>query len=144
MANNQPPPYNAPFDSSPNSQQPIKLMPSQAWTQWINWLYNRIIPARTLNYSYQVPSTGFTINVDNPIEALVLNPSGTLAIGTVVLPNAPSDGQVLQVSSSKAITSLTVGVVAGQSISNAPTTISGGSGFSYIYVSSNTTWFRLN
>ena len=91
--------------------------------------------------SFQTPSTGFTITIANATTFLNLDPSGTLLAGTINLPAAPIDGQIVEVSSTQTVTTLTVSGN-GHTIKNAPTTIAAGTGFSYRYHLANTTWYR--
>jgi hypothetical protein len=96
------------------------------------------------SFSFQTPSTGFSITIGSGVKTLILKPSGTLATGTITMPASPINGQEIRVSSSQIITALTVSANAGQSISAAPTTIAAaGNGFGYIYRESDTTWYRL-
>jgi hypothetical protein len=95
------------------------------------------------SYSYQTPATGFSITIGAGVKTLSLDPAGTLATGTVTMPASPIDGQEIRVTSSQTVTALTVSANSGQSITNAPTTLTAGLGFSYIYKISNTTWYRL-
>jgi len=95
------------------------------------------------SYSLQAPITGFSITIGNNISALLLNPAGTLATGTITMPATPIDGQIIRVASSHIVTTLTVSANAGQTILGAPTTITASAGFSYIYNLSATTWYRL-
>lgn len=95
------------------------------------------------DYTYNVPVTGFSLTIGAGIQALILNPAGTLATGTVIMPAAPVDGQVTSVSSTQIITALTVSPNTGQSIANAPTTLAAGAGFRYLYRAANTTWYRV-
>lgn len=93
--------------------------------------------------SYQVstPSTGFTIDIPNNTIGIILNPSGTLASGIIQTPAIPIDGQVLEISSTQTVTSLSFVANAGQTVLNAPTTILANKGFSYRYSISDTTWY---
>jgi hypothetical protein len=88
------------------------------------------------------PSTGFSQTVANNCTTLLIKPSGTLATGTVIMPAAPVDGQIVKVLSSQTITTLTVSPNSGQSVSGAPTTISASSPFSTIYDLASMTWYR--
>lgn len=96
------------------------------------------------SYSLQVPTTGFSITIANNISTLLLNPAGTLATGTITMPATPIDGQIVQVSSSQIVSSLTVSANSGQTILGAPTSIAPTGGFRYIYNLSGTTWYRIN
>lgn len=90
---------------------------------------------------YQTPATGFTITIADSTLALNLDPAGTLATGTINLPATPIDGQIIEVASTQTVTALTVSA-AGKTLKNAPTTLVAGSGFSYRYRLSTTTWYR--
>jgi hypothetical protein len=94
-------------------------------------------------YSLQAPTTGFTITIGNNIPGLLLNPAGTLATGTITMPATPIDGQIVRVSTSQTVSTLTVSANSGQSILGAPTTITSSSPFSYQYNLSGTTWYRI-
>jgi len=95
----------------------------------------------------QVPVTGFSITVSDGVETLILDPAGTLATGTVILPASANDGDIFNLTSSQTITGLTVSPSNGQSVKNAPTALTVSTtapmGYSFIYNSSNSTWYRL-
>lgn len=93
--------------------------------------------------SVQSPTTGFSITIANNTSTLLLTPAGTLASGTITMPSAPADKQVVRFCSSQAVTSLTVSPNSGQSISNAPTSAAPGQGFSFVYNLATTSWLRL-
>jgi Head domain of trimeric autotransporter adhesin len=92
--------------------------------------------------STQTPITGFNITIGPSVSLLMLNPAGTLAIGTIVMPGSPVNGQVINVMTSQVITALTVSGNTGQTILNAPTTLQAGTGFELKYNLGLTTWFR--
>jgi hypothetical protein len=93
--------------------------------------------------SYQAPSTGFSITIGAGVKTLMLTNTGTLATGTITMPAAPIDGQEIRVSMRGTVTTLTVSANAGQTITNAPVTITSGLGFAYIYRGSTNIWYRL-
>jgi hypothetical protein len=99
------------------------------------------------SYSYQTPVTGFSITIGNGVYTLILDPAGALLAGTIVMPSAPGDGQVIRITCTQNITTLTVNANAGQSIKNAPTgftvSLTGDQGYEFIYRAANTTWYRL-
>jgi hypothetical protein len=114
------------------------------WSDGTNW-----IVAATVNVSgsdpsvsYQVPLTGFSITVGPGILKLNLEPAGTLAAGTLIMPATPYDNQQLIVLSTQTITALTVSPNSGQTVKGAPSTIAANSSFKYMYKASNTTWYR--
>lgn len=92
------------------------------------------------NYFYNVPTTGFTLTITAPYT--ILDPAGTLATGTIKFPATPQDGDRLSVSSSHAITGLTLNGN-GQTISNAATTLAAGGTLHYIYNAALTTWYVI-
>lgn len=96
----------------------------------------------TQRYSYQVPVTGFAITIPSGVEALILNPAGALATGALTLPSSPLDGQSVRISSSQAVTALTVGAGAA-TVNNSPTAMTAATPFGFIYVASAATWFRI-
>ena len=98
------------------------------------------------SYSIQTPSTGFTITVGNTVGRLLLNPSGTLATGTVTLPATPAnDGQIVRISSTQIVTSLTISPNSGQTIAGtAPTTIGANATIAYIWNASGSKWYPTN
>lgn len=114
------------------------------WSDGTNWIVAATVnvSGTDASVSYQVPLTGFSITVGAGILTLNIEPAGTLAAGTVVMPAAPYDNQQLTVMSTQTITALTVSANAGQSIQAAPTTIAAHSSFKYRYKASNTTWYR--
>lgn len=89
------------------------------------------------------PTTGFSQTVANNCTTLLLKPSGGLSTGTVTMPAAPVDGQIVRVLCSQTITTLTVSANSGQSISGAPTTMGATTPFSMIYDLASTTWYRM-
>ena len=91
-----------------------------------------LVQAVALAFNFQIP--------DN-VQILVLNPSLLLALGTLVLPANPIDGQVIEVSSTQTITVLTVS--ASQTIrGGGAITIGATTGLSWRYIQSIDTWMR--
>ncbi len=99
------------------------------------------------SFSYQVPVAGFSITIANGVYTLILDPAGVLATGTIIMPSAPTNGQVVRFTSTQTITALTVTPNGGQSISNAPTALTvslvGPMSYEFIYRTANAMWFRL-
>lgn len=86
-------------------------------------------------------TNGFNLDLLDTTQILVLNPAGTLATGAIDIPGAPTDGQVIEVSTTQTVTAFTVA---------ASTTIRGGGlltitpliGLSWRYIASIATWVR--
>jgi hypothetical protein len=92
-------------------------------------------------FSIQTPSTGFSITVSDAWSSLILDPAGTLASGTITFPPTPSNGRIINVSSTQTVTALTLSANTGQTSKCAHTTIAAGTSFRCIYQTSNTTWY---
>jgi hypothetical protein len=96
------------------------------------------------SHSIQTPTTGFNITIANNVSTLILTPAGTLATGTIKMPAAPFNGQIVNLVSTKTVTALTLSANTGQTINNAVTTIGATSPVSYIYDTGNAAWYRLH
>lgn len=81
--------------------------------------------------------------ISDTVSVLLLDPAGTIASYTVTMPASPLDGHVVNISTTETITTFTLSPNAGQSIENAPTTLTAGSSVRYIYHLATTTWYRL-
>lgn len=91
---------------------------------------------------YEVPLTGFSINARGSI--LLIEPVGTLAAGTIVLPSNPLNGQRFDVLSTQIVTALTLTAGAGDTVlaAVAPTTLAANTGLKFFYRLANRTWYR--
>ena len=117
---------------------------STGWKRWIAALSGLIKTIGNYGVStYVQPANGFVAQVPQDIGILLLDPAAPLAAGTVILPQYPIDQQHIIVSSTAAITALTVSVAAGQTIRNPPSTLAAGGAFEYYYVLSNKTWYSV-
>lgn len=115
----------------------------------VKQLLRDIISATERGTDRQVPTTGFSIDWptvgDLPAKVLILDPAGTLATGTVNLPDtslAPSDGHIYILASTQIVTALTLDP-GTHSISGAITTIGANGYASYVYNESNDTYYRV-
>lgn len=97
-----------------------------------------------LQTQYAAPNaTGFSVTVA-PTTAgasvwLLLTPVAGYAAGTIVLPSAPENGQEVHVSTTQAVTALTV---SGGTVNNAPTTLAAGGFFGLRFDGVFGAWFR--
>jgi hypothetical protein len=99
-----------------------------------------------VQYSYvvEVPLTGFNITIPNGVSSLILNPAGTLATGTIHLPTAPVDQQIVVINSMQTVTAVSWAATFPAVIINAPSTVLlSGPGTSFQYVAPSATWFRF-
>lgn len=82
---------------------------------------------------------------DSPADAcgrLILDPAGALAVGTIILPAGPKDGQLVAIATTQAIATLSLVANTGQSIRGALTSISANGFASYLFRAANATWYR--
>lgn len=96
------------------------------------------------SYTYNVPVTGFSLTIGAAVQYLILDPAGTLATGTITMPASPTDGFTVTISSSKAVTALTLTPGAGQTIANTNSALAAGVGLTFLYRSANATWYRVS
>lgn len=99
--------------------------------------------ARRGVYSLSAPATGFSVTVDPGTDALVLNPAGTLATGTVVFPLNPEDGDRLRIATTQTVTALTLTAGTGDTIVNPVTTLAANGFVQFLYQLSSRKWFRI-
>ncbi len=107
----------------------------------LSWLQDNLT-IQSLAQESLTPLTGFSYVIGQGNAWLLLTPAGTLAAGTLVLPFGPTDGALVRVNSTAAITALTVSGVA-VTISGAPTTLTAGGFFTMQYRLSTNTWYRV-
>lgn len=104
------------------------------------------LPAAGKVIQYQAPSASpFSEIVRNNTDAVIWEPTGTMAVCNLTLPQIPVDNQVLSVSTTQAITTINVSSAApsGVNVSLVPTTMAANSQFSIIYRESNNKWYRI-
>ncbi len=93
--------------------------------------------------SGQIPTTGGTITVAAGVTTLLLNPAGTLATLTINLATLPYDDQTFTLSSTQAITALTMAPSAGHTLKAGLTTIAANGYASWKFQRSDLTWYRI-
>ncbi len=131
----------------PGGAAPSSPVNGDVWTTSLG-LYVRINGAtigpliQKGGYTKAAATTGFSYVFANGQSRMLLEPSGTLATGTVTMAPVPVDKEEACLFSTQTITSLTVSAGAGQSINNAVSTLAANARVCYLYSSSNTTWDR--
>lgn len=93
-----------------------------------------------LVYQYIFPTSGFSVTIAPPTQALIINPSGTLAAGTVTLSSVVPDGFKITISCTEIITTFTL---VGTNIANIPTALAAGVPISYMWSQIAASWFRV-
>ena len=96
-------------------------------------------------YAYVQPVTTNTVTIADTADYAILDPAGTLAALTVVLPtcSATFDGKVAGFSSTQIVTVLTLSATAGSVATNSGlTALAAGQAATYVCRGANTTWYR--
>jgi hypothetical protein len=94
------------------------------------------------NYSYQQPVSGATLTAPAYLAAYVIDPAATLSALTVVMPPSANDGQFFELSTTQAISALTVSPAAGQTVKGGAPMLTANGGAGWRYVAANNTWYR--
>jgi hypothetical protein len=103
---------------------------------------NLTFSASDLVAQYAAPSaTGFTVTVAQGNTRLHLTPVAGYAAGTIVLPAVKTNGQIVKVNSTQAVTTLTVSG-AGSTVTGAPTTLAANAFFEMTWDATLAAWFR--
>lgn len=101
-------------------------------------LDSRAVPA----LQYTTPATGDTITGNtNGYTRLIINPAGSLLTLTINFPSTPSDGDIFEICSSQAVTTLTMG---NGTVVGPLTTMAIGTFAGYVYSATSSKWFRNN
>lgn len=93
---------------------------------------------------YVTPVTGFSNTIANTTINYIIEPAGSLASGTLIMPASPVNEQVVTIASTQTITTLTHNPNTGQTLKGALTTIAANGNASWIYRSTNSTWYRVS
>lgn len=93
------------------------------------------------SYTYQTETSGFSLTLVCNAQHNIIDPSATLAAGTITMCPAPTDGQTSVIKTSQTISALTLSANSGQSILGTPTTLALGGSIECLYRASNTTWY---
>lgn len=92
-------------------------------------------PTLTTGFSYQIPASTSTVDILG---------AGTLAAGTVILPQAPANGQIERLECSVTVTALTLSPGTGSTIvGTAPTTCGPNASHEAQFLASTSTWALL-
>lgn len=104
---------------------------------WYLFLNNLLAAMLALtDYALVVPTSGETVLISH--SRLILKPAGTLAALTITLPSNPIDGATVGISTTQAITALTISPASGSVIG--PTSLTALQAFRLTWVASIATW----
>lgn len=113
------------------------------------YLLEQMEPLSGLTRQAAAPSASpFTVTVTPPEDGasmrLIVKPTGTLAVGTINLPDVDDaeDGQEVLVTSTQIVTTLTVAAT-GLNVTGAPTTLAANGFFRMMYDAVDLTWYRV-
>jgi hypothetical protein len=113
-------------------------------------LANQIATDGEIETQYSAPAaTGFSVTVAPSVDGnnvwLLLTPVAGYAAGTVVLPALATlaDGQEVIVSTTQAITTLTVSLNGATAANGAPTTMAANAYFRLKYDATLSSWYRI-
>lgn len=70
-------------------------------------------------YNIDTPSAGGTVTIPDSTYTEIIDPAGTIATLTIVLPAAPINGQIVRIKFTQVVTALTLSPNSGQSIKGA-------------------------
>lgn len=100
-------------------------------------------PLRTTK-TIEAPLTGASIQIGDSTRSLILNHSATIATLTVTLPQAPVDGQEVQIFSRSIVTALTLAAGTGETIETGHTltALAALQNVAYIFNSGDNKWYR--
>jgi hypothetical protein len=100
------------------------------------------VPAVLMSATSQdaAPLTGTSVTMGVGIAKLLLDPAGTIATLTVVLPLSPIDGQEAQISTSQTVTALTVTPGTGSTLVPTITTVTAAAPVDLVYHAATQKW----
>lgn len=93
-------------------------------------------------YQYATPAAAGTVTITANKPVLVMEPAGTLATLTVVMPTAPSDGFIQTISSTAIVSVLTLSGGGSDTIVSALTALAAAGFAKFIYKASTAKWYR--
>jgi hypothetical protein len=102
-------------------------------------MYRPALAGQSETVQNSAPLTGANVAVSNEASLLAIAPAGPLAALTVTMPAAPSNGRRVTVTTTQAITALTL---AGGSFVGGVTTLAIGGFAAFCYVSALGQWIR--
>ena len=95
-------------------------------------------------YQYNAPSTNFYYTVNNTVSRFIMDPTGSITNGTVVLPSANVDATVVRISSTQTVTNFQVLPNTGTTlVPSANVTLTAGTGVEYFYHAVESKWYKV-
>ena len=102
----------------------------------------------TLATNVYTPGTGFNLPVPTPVaqqQWMLIQPAGTLALGTVTLPlnTQTPDGTEVLITTTQQITGFTLAPNGAGNVYGAPTTLAAEDFFRMRFVQATNSWYRI-
>lgn len=88
------------------------------------------------------PATGATVTIAATEQILILNHAATIAALTVVFPEAPKDGNTIEIFSRSIVTALTITSAKAIATGHTVTTIAAAGNLAFIYNDADSSWYR--
>lgn len=95
-------------------------------------------------YQYYAPTTNFSYIVNNNVSLFILDPSGAITNGNVLLPSSNVDATVVSISSTQTVTNFKVTPNNGTTlVPSANVTLTAGTGVKYFYHAVEAKWYKI-
>ena len=95
-------------------------------------------------YQYYAPTTNFTYTVNNNVYKFIMDPTGTITNGNVVLPSANVDATLVSISSTQTVTNFKVTPNTGTTlVPSANITLTAGTSVEYFYHAVEAKWYKV-
>jgi hypothetical protein len=140
------------MQASPGDQIPVytpnngdaRRLPIGALLQY----FQQTFAAPALATSIATPGTGFNITVPTPVSQqqwMLLQPAGTLAVGTITLPlnTQTPDGTEVLITTTQQITSFTLALNGASAAYGVPGNLAAQDFFRVRFVQSLNSWYRI-
>jgi hypothetical protein len=110
--------------------------------------FQQTFASPTLATNVYTPGTGFNLAVPTPVaqqQWMLIQPAGTLALGTVTLPvsTATPDGTEVLITTTQQITGFTLSPNGATALYGDPTTLAAEDFFRMRFVQATNSWYRI-
>jgi hypothetical protein len=110
--------------------------------------FQQTFAAPTMATNIFTPGTGFNVAVPTPVaqqQWMLIQPAGTLALGTVTLPlnTQTPDGTEVLVTTTQQITAFTLAANGAAQLYGVPTTLAAQDNFRVRFVQATNSWYRI-
>jgi hypothetical protein len=110
--------------------------------------FQQTFASPTMATSIFTPGTGFNVAVPTPVaqqQWMLIQPAGTLALGTVTLPlnTQTPDGTEVLVTTTQQITGFTLAANGAAQLYGVPTTLAAQDNFRVRFVQATNSWYRI-